>query len=207
VKVFLVCGKYYELDPCFVARMGEGRVVHRVLVGKPEGTRSFGRPRRRWEDNIKVDLQEVGGGCGGLDGAGQYSSHYLGTWCIQHYYRWCAHLGCQQSTELTPHADLNGLVRFAERRNWFLRMCHHISAGLYPLYRRQGGPQGRSWPLRLNLAPPPTGIRSPDRPSLSESPDGRRWSACWLRHYGLRYKRRNSGERDATVVWASWRRR
>ena len=47
----------------------------------------------------------------------QYSSHYLGTWCIQHYYRWCAHLGCQQSTELTPPADLNGLVRFAERRN------------------------------------------------------------------------------------------
>jgi hypothetical protein len=32
----------------------------------------------------------------------QYSSHYLGTWCIQHYYRWCAHIGCQQSTELTP---------------------------------------------------------------------------------------------------------
>ena len=31
----------------------------------------------------------------------QYSSHYLGIWCIQHYYRWCAHLGCQQSTELT----------------------------------------------------------------------------------------------------------
>jgi len=47
----------------------------------------------------------------------QYSSHYLGTWCIQHYYRWCAHLGCQQSTELTPPADLNGLVRFAEIRN------------------------------------------------------------------------------------------
>jgi len=32
----------------------------------------------------------------------QYPSHYLGTWCIQHYYRWCAHFGCQQSTELTP---------------------------------------------------------------------------------------------------------
>jgi hypothetical protein len=32
----------------------------------------------------------------------QYPSHYLGTWCIQHYYRWCAHLGCQMSTELTP---------------------------------------------------------------------------------------------------------
>jgi hypothetical protein len=47
----------------------------------------------------------------------QHSSHYLGTWTIQHYYRWCAHLGCQQSIELTPPADLNGLVRFAERRN------------------------------------------------------------------------------------------
>ena len=40
---------------------GEGRGVHRVLVGKPEGTRPLGRPRRRWEDNIKMDLQEVGG--------------------------------------------------------------------------------------------------------------------------------------------------
>ena len=47
-----------------VARMGEGRVVHRVLVGKPEGKRPLGRPRRRWNDNIKTDLQEVGGGCG-----------------------------------------------------------------------------------------------------------------------------------------------
>ena len=45
-----------------LARMGEGRVVHRVLVGKAEGKRSLGRPRRRWEDNIKMDLQEVGGG-------------------------------------------------------------------------------------------------------------------------------------------------
>jgi hypothetical protein len=45
-----------------VARMGEERVVHRVLVGKPEGKRSLGRPRRRWEDNIRMDLQEVGGG-------------------------------------------------------------------------------------------------------------------------------------------------
>ena len=47
-----------------VARKGEGRGVHRVLVGKPEGKRPLGRPRRRWEDNIKMDLQEVGGGCG-----------------------------------------------------------------------------------------------------------------------------------------------
>ena len=46
-----------------VARMGEGRGVHRVLVGRPEGKRPLGRPRRRWEDNIKMDLQEVGRGC------------------------------------------------------------------------------------------------------------------------------------------------
>ena len=45
-----------------MARMGEGRGVHRVLVGKPEGKKPLGRPRRRWEDNIKMDLQEVGGG-------------------------------------------------------------------------------------------------------------------------------------------------
>ena len=47
-----------------VARMGEDRVVQRVLVGKPEGKRPLGRPRRRWEDNIKMDLQKVGGGRG-----------------------------------------------------------------------------------------------------------------------------------------------
>jgi hypothetical protein len=46
-----------------VARMGEGRGVHVVLVGKPEGKRPLGGPRRRWEDNINIDLQEVGGGC------------------------------------------------------------------------------------------------------------------------------------------------
>ena len=47
-----------------MARMEEGRVVHKVLVGKPEGKRPLGRPRHRWEDNIKMDLQEVerGGG-------------------------------------------------------------------------------------------------------------------------------------------------
>jgi hypothetical protein len=46
-----------------VARMGDDRGVHRVLVGKPEGKRPLGRPRRRWED-IKINLQEVGGGRG-----------------------------------------------------------------------------------------------------------------------------------------------
>src|SRR5215469_12349292 len=47
-----------------VVRMGEERGVHRMLVGKPEGKRPLGRPRRRWEDNIKMDLQEVGGSRG-----------------------------------------------------------------------------------------------------------------------------------------------
>ena len=47
-----------------VARTGEDRGVHRVLVEKPERKRPLRRPRRRWEDNIKMDLQEVGGGCG-----------------------------------------------------------------------------------------------------------------------------------------------
>jgi hypothetical protein len=47
-----------------VAHMGEGRGGHRVLVGKPKGMRTMGRPRRRWEDNIKMDLEEVGGGYG-----------------------------------------------------------------------------------------------------------------------------------------------
>ena len=46
-----------------VARMGEERGVYRVLVEKPEGTRPLGRPRRRWMDNIRMDLQEVGCGC------------------------------------------------------------------------------------------------------------------------------------------------
>jgi len=45
--------------------MGDGRGVYRVLVGKPEGNRPLERPRNRWEDNIKMDLQEVG--CGGMD--------------------------------------------------------------------------------------------------------------------------------------------
>ena len=43
-----------------VARMGEGRGVYRILVGKPGGKRPLGKPRRRWEDNIKMDLQGVG---------------------------------------------------------------------------------------------------------------------------------------------------
>jgi len=48
-----------------VAHMGERRGIYRVLVGKPEGKTPLGRTRHRWEDNIKMDLQEVG--CGGMD--------------------------------------------------------------------------------------------------------------------------------------------
>ena len=43
---------------------GDGRNVHRILVGKPDGKITLGRPRRRWEDKIKMDIQEVGGCCG-----------------------------------------------------------------------------------------------------------------------------------------------
>jgi hypothetical protein len=46
--------------------MEEDRGVHKVLVGKPEGKKPLGRPRHRWEDNIKMDLQEVGEGGGDL---------------------------------------------------------------------------------------------------------------------------------------------
>jgi hypothetical protein len=50
-----------------VARVGERRSVNRVLVGKPEGIRPLGRPRHRWKDNIKMNLQELGwGACTGL---------------------------------------------------------------------------------------------------------------------------------------------
>ena len=45
-----------------VARMGESRGAYRVLVGQPEGRRTLGRPKRRWEDNIKMDLRGAGWG-------------------------------------------------------------------------------------------------------------------------------------------------
>ena len=55
---------YPLLLNCFLWGVGITRLVHRVLVGKPDGKRPLRRPRRRWEDNIKMDLQEMEGGCG-----------------------------------------------------------------------------------------------------------------------------------------------
>jgi len=54
-----------------VARMDEERGVYMVLLGKPEGRRLLGRPRRRWVDNIRMDLQEVGWACGAYGGRGE----------------------------------------------------------------------------------------------------------------------------------------
>jgi hypothetical protein len=67
-----------------VARMGERRGVHRVLVRKPEGKRPLGRPRRIWEENIKMELQEVGGGgdwlrIGQVEGTCEYGNELSGS--------------------------------------------------------------------------------------------------------------------------------
>ena len=59
-----------------VTRMEEGRGVHKVLVGKPEGKRPLGRPGRRWEDNIKMELEEVGRGCGDWMELAQYRDRW-----------------------------------------------------------------------------------------------------------------------------------
>jgi len=63
----IINGKYHMIMRWagHVARIGKGRGVYGVLVGKPEGKRPLGRPRHRWEDNIKMDLQEVK--CGGMN--------------------------------------------------------------------------------------------------------------------------------------------
>jgi len=75
-----------------------------------------------WTD-APTDLNAVGS---------QYPSHYLRTWCIQHYYRWCVHLGCQQSTELTPSGRFKWTRPFRTKDEiWFLRVCHHISHTVY----------------------------------------------------------------------------
>ena len=70
IKNHYICHNFHEVSlrrfrwAGHVARMGEDKGVHRMLVRKHEGKRPLGRPRRRWEDNIKMYLQEVGGGHG-----------------------------------------------------------------------------------------------------------------------------------------------
>jgi hypothetical protein len=71
-----------------VARIGEGRGVHRVLVGRPEGKRPLGRPRRRWEDNIKMDLRETG-----IDGANWI-------WLVQDRVQWRAFMNTVMNLRL-----------------------------------------------------------------------------------------------------------
>ena len=56
--------KYFVITSSVLCKIWRGGGVHRVLVGKPEGKRPLGRPRRRWEDNIKMDVQRVVGSCG-----------------------------------------------------------------------------------------------------------------------------------------------
>jgi hypothetical protein len=108
---------------------------HTAVATRYEVTprRSRGRVQLKCDGTRWRKGEEVKGKL--VNGVGnQYSSHYLGTWCIQHYYRWCAHLGCQQSIKLTPPADLNGLVRFAERRNLVsARVPSHFKRSLHKL--------------------------------------------------------------------------
>ena len=79
----------------------------------------------------------------------QYSSHYLGTWCIQHYYRWCRTPRLPVVDWTDASADLNGLVRFAERRNLVsARVPSHFNWPLLPVcFRKVSGsnptPAGR----------------------------------------------------------------
>jgi hypothetical protein len=97
---------------------------------------------QRWSKPVRVELKcdgtrwRTGGEVKGklANGVGSLCSPCcLGTWCIQHYYRWCAHLGFQYSTELTPPTDLNWLVRFAVSRNLVsARVPSHFTRSLPP---------------------------------------------------------------------------
>ena len=120
------------------ARMGEGRGVHRVLMGKPEGKRPLGRPRRRWEDNIKMDLQEAGGGCKAWMELAQDRD------------RWRALVGTvitlkeaikaqRYSSSLSSTSVLVGSRRSTPRPGRFIP----VKETRFPFYRRMGGPQRR----------------------------------------------------------------
>ena len=75
----------------------------------------------------------------------QYPSHYLGTWCIQHYYRWCAHLGWPVVNWTDAPRRVKWTRQFRLKDEiWFLRVCHHVSTGLYSNYEAGN--------VRLNVA-------------------------------------------------------
>jgi hypothetical protein len=92
-----------------VARMGEERKVNKVLVGKPEGKKPLGRPRRRWEDGIRMDLREIGleGGCG-LDSTGSEQGPVAG----------CCECGDEPSGSCAT--ELVSLERYGESMGMFM---------------------------------------------------------------------------------------
>jgi hypothetical protein len=111
-----ICNDSHTLSVCaaFVTGVNRWR-WHAVLSPAAEQRKAQRVTRlavvRRWCNCGRVQLKcdgtrwSTGGEVKGklANGVGsQYPSHHLGTWCIQHYYRWCAHLGCRKSTELTP---------------------------------------------------------------------------------------------------------
>jgi len=98
--------------------------TYRRLQSKCDGT--------KWRTGGEVNGKSANGVCS------QDPSHYLGTCCIQHYYCWCAHLGCYSRLNWRPRADLNRLVRFAERRNLVcVRVPSHFNWPLPSLMVKQ----------------------------------------------------------------------
>jgi hypothetical protein len=105
-----------------VARMEEGRSVYRVLVGRPEGKRPLGRPRRRWEDNIKMDLKEIG-----IDGANRIQ-------LAQDRFHWRACINTAMN--LRVHTTLTSWTYNLKYINiiWCCRVRFPVGAGNFSLH-------------------------------------------------------------------------
>ena len=105
---------------------GHYQAVWNVLLVWQEALEGDGRLHSKCDGTRwHMGGEEKGKLVNGLDS--QYSSHYLGTWCSQHYYHWCAHLGCRQSTEQTPSGWFKWTRLFrAKDEIWFLRVSHKI---------------------------------------------------------------------------------
>ena len=132
-----VAQSLYRLTTHSSAREQNPDCVMKLSVPLPVQTNRAGHPASCTTGRLQLKGdgtrwrtgEEVKGKLANAVGS-QYPSHYLGTWCIQHYYRWCAHLGCQQSTELTPTGRFKWTRPFRTKDDiWFLRMWHHISTG------------------------------------------------------------------------------